>query len=46
VCGAMRDAFLGVGFYTNRGSLPVPDCRCSDDIPGDSGTVPAVLPGN
>jgi len=40
------NAFLGVRFYTNRGSLPVPDCWCGDDISGDSGTVPAVLPGS
>jgi hypothetical protein len=42
----MRNAFVGVRFYTNRGSLPVPDCWCGDDISGDSGTVSAVLPGS
>ena len=40
----MRIAFLGVRFYTNRESLPVPDCWCGDDVSGDSGTVPAVFP--
>lgn len=29
---------------TKRESLPVSDCWCGDDVSGDSGTVPAVLP--
>jgi len=37
--------YFWVCVFIRRDSLPVSDCWCGDDVSGDSGTVPAVLPG-